>query len=291
MHSYFASGQNAPVAQQGARFPVGSYLAQIHSVSISDRFKGPHFIVEFIVVESSNPNCPPGTQVGWAQPLITKFGSDGPHGRIKAFWLAVGGKQANDQAATDALNSIYVRLGDAATSTANPCAGMVVHVEAYSKPPKKDSPPGTQPFVELRFAQSPRGEGPQQWDRILNAANAHVHAQAPATGYYNRPVPAGPAAGPPQTYQPQTYQGQQVVPSPYAPQPAPAGVPQGYAPPVHAGPSAGPPQGFAAPAGPPQGFAAPLLAPAPPALTVGSPVPGFPGFVIGPQGYPVPAGQ
>lgn len=207
------------------------------------------YIVEFEVVQSSNPSHVPGSQCSVY--MSSKF-HESLLKQVKAFVAAASGYDLTDPAQDQIFSPHSGAITDASISQHNTLEGRTVTCEAsFSGRADKRG----QPYFNYVW-------GP-------NDAAIPLGAAPPPPGYGARPAPAPAPAYPPQGYAPQG-----APPAGYgrpAPAPAPAYPPQG-APPGYAAPPAAPPgyappaYGAPRPAAPPQAPAAPPGAPPQPFL-------------------------
>jgi hypothetical protein len=125
----------APIGLQRLYFKAGRYLIQINQVKgitpqASFHGRGA-FVVECIVLQSSEPALPPGSQPAWVQVIHSDTaGQRVAFGSIKQFFCAILGEES--------LQSTNVEeLADMAVSDANPLSGIKLGLVCTQKTTKQ----------------------------------------------------------------------------------------------------------------------------------------------------------
>lgn len=131
---------SSTVQESSARLLPGNYLLQVDLFKTTTSKKNGHtyFIAEFDIVESSNPERPVGTHVGWARDLNGNF-PEANAGECKSLIAATLNADPKD---------VDSETSRAAVSPQNPAKGRLVRCEAFKKDPDKD-------FVSTRFVGVP----------------------------------------------------------------------------------------------------------------------------------------
>jgi len=238
------------------RVPFGDYLVQVLDVKEHRGFKGLFFLVNFRVVQSSNPQCPVGTEGSDQVRLDSQFPLMSL-GDVAAFCAAALGIHPNDpRVKAEITREVIMGM-----TSVKPCpvAGHILGLNCYPHT-KRNAAPGTPPFPRYRW--SPMLENGRPMRRDVQAAPPP--AQAPQGVPMGQPPSAQPGqapwGGPPAAPGPQGPYG-------YPPGQVPQTPPQAYGPPPGQPPAApqwGPPQ--AAPAYQPPPFQAPQVPQAAPAF-------------------------
>jgi hypothetical protein len=276
--SWYNRIQQAKVGGAGGTPPgPGDYIFQVLEVKEHHGQQGgTYFIIVLLVLQSSNPEHPPGSQRSQVIRLDGKF-PDTALGDVKGFAAGALGLDPKDPR-TD--HEITPQVIAGILHPAQPVAGHVVGANVWLKPAKQ---PGSQPFT--KFGWKPILENGQP-KRLPLPAGFTPSVNQPAQGY----APPAQGYGPPpgqlpyhpqaammgQGYQPNMAPPAQFPPAQFPPAQFPPAQTGGFPPPFSTtsmNTPAGPPPGYT-PAGarPPQGAPAfpwqpgPAAAPAAPPL-------------------------
>lgn len=124
----------AKTATERAYFKEGAYRVEVEtvsSISADKSFKGKNsFIIQGKILESTNPECPPGSSAGqvitWAPGNAQSQPTQMAFGNVRQFLEAAMGEEvANIQEAADLV-----------TTSANPLRGMVLGLRCQSQSTK-----------------------------------------------------------------------------------------------------------------------------------------------------------
>lgn len=138
----------------GFYYTDGSYESEITAVKIiQTRSKGPMFLVETKVLESTNPSIPAGSRPSIAQMLQGDAADVAPQ-NIKMFMCAAAGLDIfsqNDAKAIAGQN--WTLFGDSALADDQPLVGFRIAIEAATtESKKKKNQDGTpKQFTKMKF--------------------------------------------------------------------------------------------------------------------------------------------
>lgn len=135
MSNVFEAIANAEVSFGGFYLEPGVYTVEVQRAFLKQgRNKDEFFIVEMTVIESNNPERPPGCSPSW----VVKMSQDAAAGNVKAFMLAVSGVHPNDKEAV-AESGFCADTVKEYTSEDNPLHGARVNVEVQIVKTKRDT--------------------------------------------------------------------------------------------------------------------------------------------------------
>lgn len=137
----FAGMNKAEKFGQGVYFKDGTHLVEIVKLlgKSSEKKNGKHFfIAECRVLESTIE--PEGTLRSWTVNVNSESGL----GDVKAFLAAIAGSEDSEIFGDDAE-----AIGEVVVGADNPCAGMKVALETFTKPQKADP---TKTFTHHRWS-------------------------------------------------------------------------------------------------------------------------------------------
>lgn len=224
-----------------ARLGAGDYVLHVQLVKEHPGGQGGnYFTIEFIVLQSTNPQCPPGLQAGETIRTDGKY-PDSALQDVKAFAAAAVGLEPTDPRAQNEIGPPVIA---GILHPSQPVAGHVLHANVWMKPNKD---PAKEPYAKYR------------WRPMLDESGAPVRKPVERPVAQPQAAPAGygapPNVGAPAYGQPPAQQAPDALarfaaglPGQTAPAQAPGGFP-----------------GFPNPAQPALGgFPAPTLGPQPP---------------------------
>lgn len=118
----------------GYYFDVGEYEFEVTAVKkVPTRGKGPMFLVETLVLESTNDERPAGSRPSWCQMIEGKAADVAPQ-NIKMFFTAIAGLDIYEQKDAKAIAAFdWDSFGSSAITEDNPLKGCRVHLEVFPK--------------------------------------------------------------------------------------------------------------------------------------------------------------
>jgi len=143
--SSFAGIDSATPDGNKKKLGEGEHLIEIEDCQLIDGFYGLTYVIECQVVESSNPENPPGSD---ASITITGLGDRARHesavGRVKSFLAAVLGLDVYSAIPCD--GETWESLADGSVSPSQPFAGEKLRATGYKKPTKNIDAVTGQPY-------------------------------------------------------------------------------------------------------------------------------------------------
>lgn len=130
---FFDGLSQAPVYEKGQFFEPGDYKLDIQKViPAKSTRKGDMFIVEFVVLESNNPNVPPGSRRTWMQKLLDKQIA---FPAIVEFVIAASGVSTDDKETVAKVRGVIEDVMNQcnASNDDNPLTGRQVYLNAFQR--------------------------------------------------------------------------------------------------------------------------------------------------------------